>query len=431
MFGFLKRNRSKKNRSTDRFLSATDMERMLSKERVRCDRYEQYFSLIIVHFNQVPEVTQTTQELSLIRFLSTKLRLIDDFGVLKNGGIGVLLPMTDLEGGKVVLRKILDHAEQHGLSIEADVFAYHGRLNLLSDDISDGDSDSSFENPGNGTSDGTGDPLEDKIQAFREHWNSPTEANEIAKTHLTKQGIDSLLQSTSSKLLISSLNPNANGFEFPAQQFRRGAPELLRLCGPAYPLWKRQLDIIGAAVGLIGSVPVLLLASAAIKLTSKGPIFFRQTRCGQFGKPFLIYKLRTMSENAEQTKHLLEDLNERDGPAFKILNDPRVTRVGKFLRATGIDELPQLINVLKGDMAIVGPRPLPVSEDQACSTWQQRRLDTKPGITCLWQISKSRKMTFDEWMRLDLHYLKKRSLFYDASLIVRTIKAVFTGRVGH
>ncbi len=129
-----------------------------------------------------------------------------------------------------------------------------------------------------------------------------------------------------------------------------------------------------------------------------------------------------MSENAEQTKHLLEDLNERDGPAFKILNDPRVTRVGKFLRATGIDELPQLINVLKGDMAIVGPRPLPVSEDQACSTWQQRRLDTKPGITCLWQISKSRKMTFDEWMRLDLHYLKKRSLFYDASLIVKRSK---------
>lgn len=431
MFGFLKRNRSKRSRSTDRFLSAADMERMLSKERVRCDRYEQYFSLIIVHFNQVPEVTQATQELSLIRFLSTKLRVIDDFGVLKNGGIGVLLPMTDLEGGKVVLRKILDHAEQHGLSIEADVFAYHGRLNLLSDDISDGNSDSSFQDSSNGTSDGSSDPLEDRIQAFRDHWNSQTEVSEIADNHATKQGIDSLLHSSSGELLISALNPNANGCELPAQQFRRGAPELLRLCGPTYPLWKRQLDIIGASVGLIGSVPVLLLASVAIKLTSKGPIFFRQTRCGQFGKPFLIYKLRTMSENAEQTKHLLEDLNERDGPAFKILNDPRVTRVGKFLRATGIDELPQLINVLKGDMAIVGPRPLPVTEDQACSTWQQRRLDTKPGITCLWQISKSRKMTFDEWMRLDLHYLKKRSLFYDASLIIRTIKAVFTGRVGH
>ncbi|MCU0721529.1 MAG: sugar transferase, partial [Pirellula sp.] len=145
----------------------------------------------------------------------------------------------------------------------------------------------------------------------------------------------------------------------------------------------------------------------------------------------VVYKLRTMSNNAEQTKYLLEDLNERDGPAFKIQNDPRVTSIGKFLRATGIDELPQLINVLKGEMAIVGPRPLPVAEDEECSTWQQRRLDTKPGITCLWQISKSRKMTFDEWMRLDLQYLKKRSPIYDASLILRTIKAVFMGRVGH
>jgi lipopolysaccharide/colanic/teichoic acid biosynthesis glycosyltransferase len=138
-----------------------------------------------------------------------------------------------------------------------------------------------------------------------------------------------------------------------------------------------------------------------------------------------------MAIDAEETKHLLLELNERDGPAFKIKNDPRVTTVGQFLRKTGLDELPQLVNVLLGDMSLVGPRPLPVKEDNQCASWQQRRLDTKPGITCLWQISKSRKISFDDWMRLDLQYLRRRSAWFDVSLLLRTVKAVVLGRVGH
>ncbi|MCU0710528.1 MAG: sugar transferase [Pirellula sp.] len=413
------------------------MERLLTKERIRCDRYEQYFSLIAVHFNQVPEVTRATQEHSLTRFLSTKLRLIDDFGVLRNGGLGILLPMTDLEGGKVVLGKILNHADQHGLSIEADVFAYHGRLNTSSKDNGANDIDDSYyghleshDHLGR-LGDAHDEPLEDKIQAFRNHWDLKSAADGCPKNEAENLTSRPRLHAPQSDVIVSDIKTNINRSDSAIQCFDRNSAEILKLCTPSYPIWKRQLDIIGASIGLIGSFPILVIAGVAIKLTSTGPVFFKQSRCGHFGKPFLIYKLRTMSENAEQTKHLLEDLNERDGPAFKIQNDPRVTRVGKFLRATGIDELPQLINVLKGEMAIVGPRPLPVSEDQECSTWQQRRLDTKPGITCLWQISKSRKMTFDEWMRLDLHYLKKRSPIYDASLIMRTIKAVFTGRVGH
>jgi lipopolysaccharide/colanic/teichoic acid biosynthesis glycosyltransferase len=204
-----------------------------------------------------------------------------------------------------------------------------------------------------------------------------------------------------------------------------------QLIVPAYPKWKRIVDIVLALVGLLISLPVLLLAAIAIRLSSAGPIFFSQWRTGEFGKPFKIIKLRTMVVDAEELKAKLHEMNERDGPAFKMKYDPRVTRVGRFLRATGIDELPQLVNVLKGDMSIVGPRPLPCSEAANCTAWQRRRLDTKPGITCFWQIMKSRVEAFDDWMRLDLQYLAKRSFFQDVRLIAKTVLAVIFGRVGH
>ena len=431
MFGFLKRNRFKHMRNADRFLSASEMERLLIKERVRCDRHQQFFSLIVVQFNPVPEVTRATQELTIARFLSSKLRIFDEFGILRNGGLGVLLPMTDIEGGRVVLSKILQHANHHGLSIEADVFAYHGRLSTTSTGEHKEEFDDSYNGRKVQLSVALDDHVEDEVQLFRDNWDSNGKAESLLKDVFANQSSPQKLPSYPSDAISADTAPKMVRADLDTQSLVRSSAELLGLCSKPYPLWKRQLDVVGASMGLFASVPILLVAGIAIKLTSNGPVFFKQSRCGQFGRPFLIYKLRTMSNNAEQTKHLLEDLNERDGPAFKIQNDPRVTSVGKFLRATGVDELPQLINVLKGEMAIVGPRPLPVAEDEECSTWHQRRLDTKPGITCLWQISKSRKMTFDEWMRLDLHYLKKRSLIYDTSLILRTLKAVFMGRVGH
>jgi lipopolysaccharide/colanic/teichoic acid biosynthesis glycosyltransferase len=191
------------------------------------------------------------------------------------------------------------------------------------------------------------------------------------------------------------------------------------------------MDLLGASIGLMLALPVILLAAIAIKLTSKGPVFFRQMRSGQFGSAFPMYKLRTMVVDAEQLKENLEVLNERDGPAFKLENDPRVTRIGGLLRKTGLDELPQLWNVLIGQMALVGPRPLPCDEAAKCEWWQRRRLDTKPGLTCTWQISKSSKISFSEWMRLDLNYADNRTIIGDFVLILKTAKAVFLGRVGH
>ncbi len=191
---------------------------------------------------------------------------------------------------------------------------------------------------------------------------------------------------------------------------------------------KRALDVVIAGSLLIATGPVLIASILAIRWTSSGPGIYRQTREGYRGRPFTIYKLRTMVLNAEASQDQLRELSHRDGPAFKIANDPRVTPVGRFLRATCIDELPQLVNVLKGDMSIVGPRPLPWHESRSCAHWHRRRLDVLPGLTCSWQINKAQAPTFDDWMRLDLAYVDHRNLWFDLSLICRTFSVALLGR---
>lgn len=194
------------------------------------------------------------------------------------------------------------------------------------------------------------------------------------------------------------------------------------------PLWKRGLDIVGALFGLVLCLPLFLLVAAAIRLTSQGPVLFTQKRAGLGGKPFLIYKFRTMVTNAEDLKSGLQTKNEQDGPAFKMRNDPRLTWLGKLLRKTSIDELPQLWNVLKGDMTLVGPRPLPCPEAAKCDLWQQQRHDVTPGLTCIWQVRGRSQVPFAEWIRMDLQYIRSRSLAQDLKLLLLTIPAVVMRR---
>jgi lipopolysaccharide/colanic/teichoic acid biosynthesis glycosyltransferase len=189
------------------------------------------------------------------------------------------------------------------------------------------------------------------------------------------------------------------------------------------PGWKRGMDLVGATVGLIGLSPLLLLVGLAIKVTSPGPILFCQWRSGLGGQPFRILKFRSMAIDAEENKRQLLKLNEQDGPAFKIAQDPRITRLGQLLRTTSIDELPQLWNVLCGDMTLVGPRPLPVNETAQCRGWHRRRLDTTPGLTCIWQLDGDRN-SFANWIRMDLEYIRSRSLMQDLRLILRTMVTV-------
>lgn len=194
------------------------------------------------------------------------------------------------------------------------------------------------------------------------------------------------------------------------------------------PLWKRAIDVSGALCLVVVFSPVFLLAAVLVKLSSPGPVFFVQLRAGLGGKPFPIFKFRTMRVGADAEKAMLRQFSEQDGPAFKLTNDPRVTRFGQVLRSTSIDELPQLLNVLKGEMSLVGPRPLPIEESDECEVWHRRRLDVTPGITCIWQVRGRSSVTFSEWVRMDLEYIGSVSLAQDVKLLLQTVPSVLLSK---
>lgn len=354
---------------TPLLLNQRQLQRVLAKERIRADREESVFGLIILRIVDMHNVRGTC--LQLAKILHRRLRETDEKGHLNCGRIGVVLPATDDEGTQFVLSDILRLASAAKLPIDGEAFVYPDRPGR----------------PG-------GSPVDDAAEAI--------------------PGMD-----TATDLQPVDGEP-VNAAALP-----------IAYCVSGYPLWKRALDVFGASFGLVAAVPLIAAAAIIIRTTSPGPVFFAQERIGYLGRRFKIYKLRTMVANAEELKASLLDHNERDGPAFKMRHDPRITRFGRLLRSTGLDELPQLFNVLAGDMSLVGPRPLPVAEAEQCLRWQRARMNTKPGLTCYWQLSKSRKMSFVEWMRLDMRYARARNLWLDTKLIVNTFSAVILGRVGH
>jgi exopolysaccharide biosynthesis polyprenyl glycosylphosphotransferase len=231
-------------------------------------------------------------------------------------------------------------------------------------------------------------------------------------------------------------------FALPAYSFRldRAQPVATRavadgylhyqthLVKPQQEAMKRLFDIVASGIALWVALPFLLVVMALIKLTSRGPIFFKQVRVGLHGRTFNMLKFRSMVVNAEAMKKSLADVNEVSGPVFKMKNDPRVTRIGRFIRKYSIDELPQLINVLRGDMSVVGPRPPVPDEVAKYEPWQRRRLSVRPGLTCIWQVSGRNQISFEDWMVLDMQYIDHWSLARDFNLIFKTVPVVFTGR---
>jgi exopolysaccharide biosynthesis polyprenyl glycosylphosphotransferase len=240
---------------------------------------------------------------------------------------------------------------------------------------------------------------------------------------------------------IAACERVGTGFAVPVHPFRlqRSLPAEPRLgadgyihyqagfARPAAERVKRTLDIVGAAAGLLALAPLFLVVAALIKLESRGPVFFGQLRVGRHGRMFRMLKFRSMVVDAEKRQKALLAENEQTGPVFKIRRDPRITRVGAFIRRYSIDELPQLWNVLTGDMSIVGPRPPILREVQQYEPWHRRRLSVRPGLTCFWQVSGRNEIGFDEWMNLDLRYVDQWSVATDLRLIAKTIPAVVTG----
>ena len=245
---------------------------------------------------------------------------------------------------------------------------------------------------------------------------------ETAVTLLEEQGITTHLLSDLFPRKLARSQPNDFG----------GVPIVSLHSAPMFS-WrteaKRIFDFVAAGFLLLISAPLLVVVAIGIKLESEGPVFFVQDRLGLNKRRFRMLKFRTMQHDAEARMSEVEHLNEKTGPIFKIRNDPRVTTIGRWLRRTSIDELPQLVNVVLGDMSIVGPRPLSVRDALRMEeAWQKRRFSVKPGLTCLWQVSGRSNLSFDQWMQLDLEYIDKWSLELDARILLRTIPAILLAR---
>lgn len=203
--------------------------------------------------------------------------------------------------------------------------------------------------------------------------------------------------------------------------------EIYQRKSTAYKLIKRLMDILLSVVALVVLSPVFLVTAAAIKSEDRGPVFFVQQRAGKDMKPFRMYKFRSMYVNADEKLNEMMKDNEQTGHAFKIKDDPRITKTGKVIRRFSIDELPQLINIIKGDMSIVGPRPILTFQMEECSEYERQRLVVQPGLTCYWQIGGRSDVTWEEWVQLDLDYIEDMSLWTDIKMIVRTVPAVLCG----
>jgi len=367
---------SRRTRWTPLLENQREFQRTLAKERSRVDREGGYFGFVILRFTELHNVRG--QSVHLAKILHRRLRTTDEKGHLGYGRLGLMLPMTPQLGCDLVLVDVLRIARLAGIEIEGEALVYPERSDR-------------------------GHTVDDQL-----HQGHRVETEDESET------------------------ANAGGsFAQMASLRTASKSSTLAMMLPKYPTWKRFLDIAGASLGLVIAAPFLLICGLLIKLTSRGPILYRQERTGYLGQTFTIYKLRSMVDNADALKAALRESNERDGPAFKMRGDPRITLVGKLLRSTGLDELPQLVNVLRGDMSLVGPRPLPVEEAAQCAGWQRRREEVKPGLTCFWQLAKSRQIPFVDWMRLDLHYAQNASPSLDVRLIAKTFISVFLGRVGH
>lgn len=195
-----------------------------------------------------------------------------------------------------------------------------------------------------------------------------------------------------------------------------------------YPFVKRFFDVVLSVCAIAVLVPLFLILAIAVRLDSPGPAIFSQIRVGEKGRTFVFYKFRSMYAGAEEKRDCLRRQNQADGPVFKMSNDPRITKIGCFLRKTSLDELPQLVNVLRGEMSIVGPRPPLENEVAEYTPEQMRRLDVRPGLTCYWQVGGRSSLSFEEWMRLDFKYIRERGLRTDLKIILKTVPAVLSGR---
>ncbi len=348
-------------------LNPEEFKSLIRRERCKADRFNQYFSLATVEFDSLVHGVEVKQE--LLKSFLTHCREYDEFGWIDIRTIGIML-----------------YSSTHD---EAQIFI--NRIQLIKDLH-----------------------LPHSIFTFPDNW---IERN----THIEAQSFPHPTD--------EEKTPQQNTSEAETEQSASFAvnEEVLRLEATPLPLWKRSLDIASAATLLLVLTPLMALIAATIKLVSKGPIFYSQKRIGYNGREFDFYKFRTMKINNDcgQHKALTSNMVHKEVPMTKLYNDPRIILFGKLIRNTSLDELPQLFNVLKGDMSLVGPRPCLPYEAKLFKRWQKQRFYSIPGLTGLWQVSGKNRLTFNQMVRLDISYYQHLSIFQDLKIFIKTPLAIF------
>jgi lipopolysaccharide/colanic/teichoic acid biosynthesis glycosyltransferase len=403
------------NRSTPSVLSISEFETMFERERCLADRGTRLFCLMMLR--QVHG--DSLQLVRLSRHLVARLRSTDLVAQLDRDHLAVLLADTGPTEARFVAAWIDREVVALGIRIESTIYVYPEASDASVRRNGHGDADGDLNEPsigrgrsevtlpeghgGNGQTNGNG--------SGGSNGHNGAHAEGASKTN----GHDP-------RILVSPESEPANS------QSGWRVEDLWTCLSVPTPPWKRALDIVVSAIGLMVLFPFFVLVAIAIKLDSPGPVIFEQKRAGRGGRPFVFYKFRSMFVDAESRRAELEAKNEQKGPVFKIRNDPRLTRVGRLLRRWSVDEMPQLWNVLKGDFSLVGPRPPTLNEVPGYARWQRRRLSVSGGLTCIWQVSGRNNIGFEEWMRMDMQYIRRRGFWTDAGLVARTVSAVISGR---
>ena len=408
-----------------KLLSDAEFALEIKKEISRSNRRQlaREFSLL-----QFPSVLQAPIDKSLTSLLERvwqRIRISDAMG-WQNGKLAILLPETDRQGAtelaKTLASRLSSLPADNPLAIEITVYPWDDEL------ISSADELNTFPSPGIRDPQHEHERFEESVDSQMDNTNdrdsdyddlainSQNRTGQIATMERPKRDVakrpDDVFAHTTFRRRLRRATDLIFKYD---RQLTRFAPVRRT------PVLKRTLDVVVAGLGLAVLSPFFAIAAIAIKTTSPGPIFFAQNREGKDGKVFKILKFRSMVVEAERMQADLRHKSEQDGPAFKLTEDPRVTLIGKYLRKSCVDELPQLVNVLIGNMSLVGPRPLPVGESFGCKAWHRARLTVLPGLTCTWQASGRRgDIKFDDWMRMDLNYIEQQSLWFDVKLLFRT-----------
>ncbi len=378
--------------SVDRFRA------ILGNEQDRVSRSQHEFSLLL--FNIDSGRTGSGQLQDLEDALTGRIRAIDEVGWFDGKHLGVILPYTSAAGAQMLAVDICRALSTTGDTPEWAVYTY----------------------PSKWFSHNDADPRQYYFRDILPEWGTKDSPGSCASVEDVPGG------ACASNMCWQLVRAGCNGEAL----VRTPRP----LCHRPLPIWKRAMDILGAAGGLILTSPFLLVVSLVIKIVSRGPVFFKQQRIGYMGKPFTMWKFRTMRVGADTSNHRQHVTRLINGcgqngegfgkPMIKLDDDPQIIPFGKILRKTCLDELPQLVNVLRGEMSLVGPRPAIAYEVEAYASWHHRRLDTVPGVTGLWQVNGKNRLTFIEMVRLDIEYLKERSFWLDIGILLKTPLAVLS-----